>query len=83
MPQVPGYSDPAAVTRARRKLVAIRRAEIQLKQRLERIDWEEDVLKPELKAFESHIVTVGELPEITVNVEVPKGPNGNRKRSRS
>lgn len=34
-----------------RKVKAIRRAEFGLKQRLERIDWEEDVLLPEVEAI--------------------------------
>lgn len=34
-----------------RKLKAIRRAQLSLKQRLERIDWEEEELLPEVEAL--------------------------------
>lgn len=40
-------------TRNERKLKAIRRAEFALKQRLERIDWEEDELLPEVNEFKA------------------------------
>lgn len=39
-------------TRNEKKLKAIRRAEFALKQRLERIDWEEDTLLPEIMEFQ-------------------------------
>ncbi len=48
-------------TRNERKLKAIRRAEFALKQRLERIDFEEDVLLPEVTAFKAK----AQLPELT------------------
>ncbi len=48
-------------TRNERKLKAIRRAEFALKQRLERIDWEEDDLLPEVTAFKAK----AQLPELT------------------
>lgn len=38
-----------AQSRDEKKFLAIRRAEFRLQQRLEQIDWEEDVLLPELK----------------------------------
>lgn len=47
-------------TRNLRKLKAIRRAEFALKQRLERIDWEEDVLLQEVAEFQSK----ARLPEL-------------------
>ena len=47
-------------TRNERKLKAIRRAEFALKQRLERIDWEEDVLLPEILEFQGK----AQLPEL-------------------
>jgi hypothetical protein len=40
-------------SRAERKLKAFRRAEFRLKQALERIDWEEDVLLPEIENLKS------------------------------
>lgn len=40
-------------SRAERKLKAYRRAEFRLKQNFDRIDWEEDVLLPEIEALKS------------------------------
>lgn len=51
--------------RARKKLLAVRRAEQRLRQRLEMIDWEEEVLLPQVEALES-LVAQGELPEFSV-----------------
>lgn len=47
-------------TRNEKKLKAIRRAEFALKQRLERIDWEEDELLPEVSEFKAR----AQLPEL-------------------
>lgn len=52
-------------TRNERKLKAIRRAEFALRQRLERIDWEEDVLLPEVNAFKAK-AQLPELPNETI-----------------
>lgn len=54
------------LVRAKKKLVAIRRAEYRLKQRLESIDWEHDVLLPEVAELEHVAATQLELPEFTV-----------------
>ena len=40
-------------SRAEKKLKAFRRAQFSLKQRLERIDFEEDVLYPEIEALKA------------------------------
>lgn len=40
-------------SRQERKLKAFRRAQFNLKQQLERIDWTEDVLLPEIEALKS------------------------------
>ena len=40
-------------SRQERKWKAFRRAEFQLKQRIQRIDWEEDVLIPEIEALKA------------------------------
>ena len=40
-------------SRNEKKLKAIRRAEFALKQRLERIDWEEDELLPQVEEFKT------------------------------
>ena len=55
-------------TRNEKKLKAIRRAEFALKQRLERIDWEEDSLLPEVAEFKAQ-ARLPELPAETI-VEV-------------
>lgn len=47
-------------SRNERKLKKIRRAEFSLKQALERIDWEEDVLLPEILEFQGK----AQLPEL-------------------
>jgi len=57
-------SDPHALIRARRKLVALRRAEHRLVQRFEDIDFELDVIRPEVEALEQDAAK-GELPEIS------------------
>lgn len=40
-------------SRQERKLKALRRAQFRLRQNFERIDWEEDVLLPEIEALKS------------------------------
>ena len=52
------------ITRARQKLTAAYRAKLRLKQRFEAIDYELDILKPELKKLEAGLVR-GQLPEFT------------------
>ena len=49
-------------SRQERKLKAFRRAQFRLKQALERIDWEEDTLMPEIEALKSGKSVLG-LPE--------------------
>lgn len=49
-------------SRQERKLKAVRRAQFRLKQSLERIDFEEDVLLPEIQALKSGGSVLG-LPE--------------------
>lgn len=51
-------------SRQERKWKAVRRAQFQLKQRIERIDWEEDVLIPEIEALKSNQSVLG-LPANT------------------
>ena len=52
-------------SRQERKLKAFRRAQFALKQRLERIDWEEDKLMPEIEGLKGGRSVLG-LPEGTV-----------------
>ena len=49
-------------SRQERKLKALRRAQFRLKQALERIDWEEDTLIPEIEALKANKSVLG-LPE--------------------
>lgn len=49
-------------SRAERKLKAVRRAQFRLKQALERIDFEEEVLLPEIEALKAGRPVLG-LPE--------------------
>lgn len=49
-------------SRAERKLKAFRRAQFRLKQSLERIDFEEDVLMPEIEAMKAGKSVLG-LPD--------------------
>ena len=58
------------VTRARQKLTAAYRAQFNLKQRFEKIDFELDVLRPQLKELEAGL-TQGLLPEFTIE-DVPQ-----------
>lgn len=52
-------------SRNEKKLLAIERAKFRLKQRLEAIDWEYDVLKPAVNEFKGK-ATVPELPSETI-----------------
>ena len=61
-------------SRQERKLKAFRRAQFRLKQALERIDWEEDTLMPEIEALKGGRSVLG-LPEgaafdITIDHEI-------------
>ena len=49
-------------SRAERKLKAFRRAQFRLKQNLERIDWEEDVLMKEVNALKAGEPVLGLPP---------------------
>ena len=49
-------------SRQERKLKAFRRAQFRLRQALERIDWEEEVLLPEIEALKGGRSVLG-LPE--------------------
>jgi hypothetical protein len=52
---------PEDVTVEKKKLIAILRAELRERQRFERIEFEEKILKPELAEFDK-AVTEGRLP---------------------
>lgn len=60
-----------SMTRNEKKMLAAHRAAFALKQKFERIDWEEDILKPELEKmkslgdrYENISINVDSLPEI-------------------
>lgn len=62
-------------SRQERKLKAFRRAQFRLKQALQRIDWEEEILLPEIEALKAGRSVLG-LPEgtafdITIEDEIP------------
>lgn len=73
-------------TRNEKKLKLIRRAEFRLKQGLERIDWEEDTLLPELSEFKAR----AQLPELPIekivtvdfDVQPKEKPRASRKNSK-
>lgn len=62
-------------SRTERKLKAFRRAQFALKQRIERIDWEEDVLIPEVAALKAGKSVLGLAPgsafDITIEMDTP------------
>lgn len=71
-------------SRAERKLKAVRRAQFRLKQSLDRIDFEEDVLLPEIEALKSGKSVLG-LPDgaafdIQVEHENPRHSKKPRRR---
>lgn len=70
-------------SRQERKLKAFRLAQFRLKQRLEMIDWQEDVLMPEIEALKGGRSVLG-LPEgaafdITIEDEVQTPKHGDPK----
>jgi len=56
------------VKRARNKLVAAKRAEFALKQRLEKIDFEIEVIQPAVQDFNEQAAT-GKIPTIRVETD--------------
>jgi hypothetical protein len=64
-------------SRAERKLKAVRRAQFRLKQALERIDFEEEVLLPEIEALKAGRPVLG-LPEgvaFDIQIVADEDPN--------
>lgn len=57
------------LVRAKKKYIAYKRAERRLKTRLEDIDWEFDVLLPELAALEQQAIEKLELSQLIVEDE--------------
>ena len=54
------------LSRAKKKLVAVRREEYRLRKRLEAIDWEYDVLLPEVEKLALTAAEQLELPEFSI-----------------
>lgn len=48
--------------KAKKKLLAVRRAERRLRNRLGDIDWEEEVLLPEVEEL-NHLAALGKIPQ--------------------
>jgi hypothetical protein len=57
------------LNRAKKKLVAVRRAERRLQVALENIDWEFDVLMPEVEKLGVTAAELLELPEFVIEEE--------------
>lgn len=57
-----------SLEKTKAKLLAVRRAQWRLKQRLETIDFEHDVLKAEVEELKAGAAR-GELPQITLETE--------------
>ncbi len=62
-------------SRQEQKLKAIRMAQQKLKQRLEMIDWREDVLLPELEAYKSGKSVLGLNDGVAFEVIVDEAPH--------
>ena len=66
-------------SRQERKLKAIRRAQFRLRQALERVDWEEDILLPEIEALKAGKSVLG-LPagsafDIVIEADATPSPS--------
>ena len=57
-------------SRQERKLKAFRRAQFRLKQNLERIDWEEDCLLPEIEALKSGKSVLGLPAGVAFDIQI-------------
>lgn len=61
-------------SRQEQKLKAIRRAQFRLKQRLDVIDWENDVLMPEIEALKSGKSVLGLQEGVAFEIEIVDAP---------
>ena len=62
-------------SRQERKLKALRRAQFRLKQNFERIDWEEDVLLPEIEALKAGKSVLGLAEGAAFDIVIDETPN--------
>ena len=61
-------------SRQERKLKSFRRAEFGLKQRMEKIDWEEDTLYPEVADLKAGKSVLGLLPGVAFDIQIDVAP---------
>jgi len=62
-------------SRQERKLKALRRTQFRLKQAFDRIDWEEDVLMPEIEALKSGKSVLGLDAGSAFDIQIEDGPS--------
>jgi hypothetical protein len=62
-------------SRQERKLKAVRRAQFRLKQNLDRIDWEEDILTPEIEALKSGKSVLGLGDGVAFDIVIDANPD--------
>lgn len=62
-------------SRQEKKLKAIRRAQYRLKQRLEYIDWDEDVLMPEVAALKAGKSVLGLTEGTAFDIVIDENPD--------
>lgn len=62
-------------SRQERKLKAMRWAQFRLKQRLEAIDWQEDVLLPEIEALKSGKSVLGLPAGVAFDIQIETDAN--------
>ena len=62
-------------SRQERKLKAVRRAQFRLRQNLERIDWEEDELTPEIEALKSGKSVLGLGDGVAFDIVIDETPD--------
>ena len=61
-------------SKTERRVKAIRRAQYALKQRLERIDWEEEVLFPEIERLKSGKSVMGIADDLVFDIVIEPAP---------
>jgi hypothetical protein len=69
-------------SRQERKLKALRRTQFRLKQAFERIDWEEDVLLPEIEAMKSGKSVLGLDAGSAFDIQIEDGSSDHQDQSK-
>ena len=62
-------------SRQERKLKAFRRAQFRLQQAIQRIDWEEDILMPEIEALKSGRSVLGLPDGVAFDIQIETEPD--------